>query len=149
MTKNTARHKGDLVEFPVALQTATAPALSQEARHSFYQGIAHLQSGEAAGAVAALSRVVESAPAFPEAHVFLGIAQALTCDIYPAIDHLEEAARLAPDSFIAHYTLAQLNFKLRTPQPGYEAAQRALKCVQTLEQRKEIVPLLKERKKRA
>jgi tetratricopeptide (TPR) repeat protein len=148
MTNNATRYKGDIVEFPVALQGATAPALSQEARQSFQEGIAHLQSGEAAEAAAALSRSVECAPAFPEAHVFLGIAQALTCDIYPAIDHLEEAARLAPDSFIAHYTLAQLNFKLRTPQPGYEAAQRALKCVQTLEQRKALAQLLKEEKAR-
>jgi tetratricopeptide (TPR) repeat protein len=148
MTNNTTRQKGDIVEFPVALQSATAPALPREARQSFQEGIAHLQSGEAAEAVAALSRSVECAPEFPEGQVFLGIAQALTCDIYPAIDHLEKAARLAPDSFIAHYTLAQLNFKLRTPQPGYEAAQRALKCVQTLEQRKALTQLLKEEKGR-
>lgn len=148
MTKNAIPHTGDIVEFPVALQSATVPTLSREARQSFQEGIAHLQSGEAAEAVAALSRSVECAPAFPEGHVFLGIAQALTCDIYPAIDHLEEAAKLNPDSFIAHYTLAQLNFKLRTPQPGYEAAQRALKCVQTLEQRKALAQLLKEERAR-
>jgi tetratricopeptide (TPR) repeat protein len=148
MTNNATQHKGDIVEFPVALQSATAPALSREARQSFQEGIALLQSGDAAEAVAALSRSVEYAPSFPEGHVFLGIAQALTCDIYPAIDHLEEAARLAPDSFIAHYTLAQLSFKLRTPQPGYEAAQRALKCVETLEQRKALTQLLKEEKAR-
>src|SRR5207237_264556 len=75
-------------------------------------------------------------------------AHALTSNIYPAIDHLEEAAKLDPDSFAAHYTLAQLNFKLRTPKPGYEAARRALKCVQTLEQRKMLAQLLKEERER-
>lgn len=137
-----------LNELSVAPQGATAPFIARKARQAFQEGIAHLQSGEAAEAVGVLSRSVEYAPAFPEAHVFLGIAQALICNIYPAIDHLEEAARLAPDSFIAHYTLAQLNFKLRTPQPGYEAAQRALKCAQTLEQRKALAQLLKEEKAR-
>jgi tetratricopeptide (TPR) repeat protein len=148
MTNNAALQKGEIVEFPVGLQSTTAPTLTREARESFQEGIAHLQSGEAAEAVMALSRTIEYAPTFPEAHIFMGIAQSLTCDIYPAIDHLEEAARLAPDSFIAHYTLAQLNFKLRVPKAGYEAAQRALKCVQTLEQRKILTQLLKEEKAR-
>src|SRR5207237_2564179 len=112
------------------------------------EGTMHLQSGDAVAAVAAFSRSVEHAPAFPPAHLFLGIAYALTSNIYRSIDHLEEAAKLDPDSFAAHYTLAQLNFKLRTPQPGYEAARRALKCVQTLEQRKMLTQLLKEERER-
>ena len=140
--------KTELVEFPVALQGAPSPAISFKARQHFQEGMAHLQCGEAAEAVAALSQSIEHAPAFPQAHVFLGIAHALTSNIYPAIDHLEEAAKLDPDSFAAHYTLAQLNFKLRIPKPGYEAAQRALKCVQTLEQRKMLTQLLKEERQR-
>jgi tetratricopeptide (TPR) repeat protein len=136
------------VEFPAAPQSAPPPPLSVKAREYFQEGVAHLQSGEAAEAVTALSRSLEHAPAFPEAHVFLGIAHALTSNIYPALDHLGEAAKLDPNSFAAHYTLAQLNFKLRTPQPGYEAAQRALKCVQTLEQRKMLAQLLKEERQR-
>ena len=138
----------ELLEFPVALQGASPPAVSMKAKQYFQEGVAHLQIGEAAEAVTALSRSVEYAPAFPEAQVFLGIAHALTHNIYPAIDHLEEAAKLDPDSFAAHYTLAQLNFKLRTPGPGYEAARRALKCVQTLEQRKMLTQLLKEERER-
>jgi tetratricopeptide (TPR) repeat protein len=148
MTNNTELQTSDILEFPVAPQGAAPPALSRKARECFREGVTHLQSGEAAEAAAALSRCVEHAPAFPEGHVFLGIAQALTSKIYPAIDHLEEAARLEPDSFIAHYTLAQLNFKLRTPKPGYEAAQKALKCVQNLEQRKMLTQLLKEERER-
>src|SRR5690349_5967327 len=148
MTDNTPFEKNEVVEFPVGLQRTPPPAVSLEARQCFEEGMAHLQSGNAEDAVAALSRSIEHAPAFPTAHVFLGIAHALTCNIYPAIDHLEEAAKLDPDSFAAHFTLAQLNFKLRTPQPGYEAARRALKCVQTVEQRRILTELLKEERAR-
>src|SRR5712691_12071276 len=148
MTNRTPLEKTELVEFPVALQGAPSPAISFKARQHFQEGMAHLQSGEAKEAVAALSQSIEHAPAFPEAHVFLGIALALTSDIYPALDHLEEAAKLDPDSFAAHYTLAQLNFKLRIPEPGYAAAKQALRCVQTLEQRKMLTQLLKEERER-
>src|SRR5947199_1385245 len=148
MTNDAPLQQPELVEFPVGLQHTLPPAVPIRAKQYFKEGLAHLQVGEAEEAVAALSRSIEHAPAFPEAHVFLGIAHALTNNIYPAIDHLEEAAKLAPDSFAAHYTLAQLNFTLRTPKPGYEAAQRALKCVQTLEQRKMLTQLLKEERER-
>ena len=78
----------------------------------------------------------------------LGLATALSNTIYPAIDHPALAARLQPDSFAAPYTLAQLNFKLRIPQKGYAAAERALRCVSTLEQRKMLTQLLKEERAR-
>ncbi|HEY2380698.1 MAG TPA: hypothetical protein VGK48_05890 [Terriglobia bacterium] len=148
MTNHTAPQLPEILKFPVTSQGAAPPAITPKARECFQEGVAHLQCGEAAEAVAALSRSVEHAPAFPEAHVFLGIAHALTSNIYPAIDHLEQAATLAPGSFIAHYTLAQLNFKLRTPKPGYEAAERALQCIQNLEQRKMLTQLLKEERAR-
>jgi hypothetical protein len=80
--------------------------------------------------------------------VLLGIAHALTSSIYPAIDHLEVAARLEQDNFAAHFTLAQLNFKLRIPKKGYEAAERARQCIGTLEQRKMLTELLKEERAR-
>jgi len=148
MTNDAPLQQPELVEFPVGLQHTLPPAVPIRAKQYFKEGVAHLQVGEAEEAVAALSRSVEHAPAFPEAHVFLGIAHSLTCNIYPAIDHLEEAAKLAPDSFAAHFTLAQLNFKLRIPKNGYEAARQALKCVQTLEQRKMLTQLLKEERER-
>ena len=148
MTDHAVLQENEIVEFPLALQSAPPPVVSIKARQHFQEGMMHLQSGEAEKAVVALSQSIEHAPAFPQAHVFLGIAHALTSNIYPAIDHLEEAAKLDPDSFAAHFTLAQLNFKLRIPQPGHEAAQRALKCVQTLEQRKMLTQLLKEERQR-
>ena len=52
---------------------------------------------------------------------FLGLANALSNKIYPAIDHLELAASLQPERIPTHYTLAQLNFKLRIPQKGQAA----------------------------
>src|SRR5262249_29878426 len=94
------------------------------------------------------SQSLEHAPGFAEGHVFLGIAHSLNYDMYPAIDHLEEAGRLAPDSFAAHYTLAQLNFKLRIPETGFENAKHALRCVQTIEQRRLLTQLLKEERER-
>ena len=148
MINSAPLDKNEVVEFPVGLQRTPPPALPVQARQYFEEGMSHLQAGDAEQAVTALSRTVEHAPAFPPAHVFLGIAHALTSNIYPAIDHLEEAAKLDPDSFAAHFTLAQLNFKLRTPQPGYEAARKALKCVQTVEQRRMLTELLKEERAR-
>jgi tetratricopeptide (TPR) repeat protein len=148
MSNSASLKKAGLVEFPAPLQSAASSAVSLQARQHFQEGMAHLQSGDAEAAVAALSQSVEHAPDFGDAHTFLGIALALTSSVYPAIDHLEEAAKLDPDSFAAHYSLAQLHFKLRTPQPGYDAATRALKCVQTLEQRKMLTQLLKEERAR-
>src|SRR5215831_130282 len=148
MTNSAQLEKNGLVEFPVVSKHARPPVLSIQAKQYFEEGTTHLQSGDAVAAVTAFSRSVEHAPAFPPAHLFLGIAYALTTNIYRSIDHLEEAAKLDPDSFAAHFTLAQLHFKLRTPKPGYEAAQRALKCVQTLEQRKMLTQLLKEERER-
>ena len=119
-----------------------------EAIECFQEGVEYLQAGDPGAALAALSRSTQIAPTFGEAHVFLGLANALSSKIYPAIDHLELATRLQPDSFAAHYTLAQLNFKLRIPQKGYAAAEQALRCVNTLEQRKMLTQLLKEERAR-
>jgi tetratricopeptide (TPR) repeat protein len=133
--------------FPVDLQFVQ-PELPVAAARSFEEGLAHLQAGKPEAAVIALSRCLEHAPAFPEAHVCLGLSHALTHSIYPALDHLEIATKLAPDSFAAHFTLAQLNFKLRIPQKGYQAAEHALTCVRTIEQRRMLTQLLREERAR-
>jgi len=148
MTNTALSIQNELVELPDALQSSPPPTLSVQARQSFQEGITHLQSGEAAQAVAALSRCIEHAPDFTDAHVFLGMAHALTYNIYPAIDQLETAARLDEHSFAAHFLMAQLSFKLRTPQKGYDAAKRALHCVKTIEQRKMLTELLREERQR-
>ncbi len=133
----------------VALQQFPALAgLSAEARDCFQEGLANLQSAEPEEAVQLLLRAVELAPAFPEGRICLGLAYALTHNIYPAIDNLEMAGELDPENFAAHFTLAKLNFKLRIPQKGYESAQRALKCITNIEQRKMLTELLKEERAR-
>jgi tetratricopeptide (TPR) repeat protein len=136
-------------ELPSMLRFPSVEKTSREALICFQQGLEQLQAGDAQEALPTLCRSVQNAPEFSEAHVLLGLAYALTYNIYPAIDHLELAAQLQPDSFAAHYTLAQLNFKLRIPQRGYASAERALTCVQTLEQRKMLAQLLREERARA
>ena len=136
------------VEYLPAVPTASRAMVPELARHYVEEGVTHIQTGDAEAAVAVLSLAVEQAPEYSDAHVFLGIAHALTHSVYPALDHLDEAARLDEDSFAAHYTLAQLNFKLRIPQKGYAAAARARQCAMTLEQRKLLTALLREEKAR-
>ena len=148
MTNTALSIQDQFVELPAALRSASPPVLSVQARQCFQEGMACLQSGDAAAAVAALSRSIEHAPDYTDAHVFLGLAHALSYDLYPAMDQLEAAAKLDRDSFAAHYLMAQLSFKLRTPQRGYDAAKRALQCVQTLDQRKMLTQLLREERER-
>jgi tetratricopeptide (TPR) repeat protein len=133
--------------FPLELQFAH-PRLPVAAGRWFEEGLACLQAGEPEAAVVALSHCVEEAPAFPEPHVCLGLAHALSYNVYPALDHLEVATKLDANNFAAHFTLAQLNFKLRIPQKGYSAAKQALRCIRTIEQRKMLAQLLKEERER-
>ncbi len=137
----------DLAQKGVAPSRPSA-VIPPEAMVSFREGLEHFQAGDAKLALGAFSRSVLQAPEFAEAHIFLGLANALTSNIYPALDHLEKATQLQPDSFAAHFTLAQLNFKLRTPKKGYDAARAALRCATTLEQRTMLTQLLKEERSR-
>lgn len=131
-----------------ALGSRLSSDVPPEAVACFQEGLEHFQAGDPGAALEAFSRSVVHAPGFGEAHIFLGLANALTSNIYPAFDHLEKAAQLQPDSFAAHFTLAQLNFKLRIPAKGYEASREALRCVTTMEQRAMLTQLLKEERAR-
>lgn len=133
---------------PLTLDDRVAPAVPALAKQYLEEGVMQIQLGEAKAAVEALTRAVEQAPEYSDAHVFLGIAHALDHNVYPALDHLQEATRLDEESFAAHYTLAQLNFKLRIPKAGYEAAERARQTSMTLEQRRLLTNLLREEKAR-
>jgi len=66
----------------VALQLPAHLALSTEVVSCFEQGLAKLQVAEPAEAVELLTRAVELAPHFPEARICLGLAYALTYNIY-------------------------------------------------------------------
>ncbi|HEY1265483.1 MAG TPA: CDC27 family protein [Terriglobales bacterium] len=135
-------------ELEATLQSRYSLALATEARTAFCEGMKRLQAAEPGQALEFFSRTVELAPAFPEARICLGLAYALTHNIYPAMDQLERAGELDPESFAARYTLAKLNFKLRIPQKGYEAARQALQCVTTIEQRRMLTDMLKEERAR-
>src|SRR6266516_1925330 len=113
MTNTALSIQNELVELPDALQSCPPPTLSVQARQSFQEGITHLQSGEAAQAVSALSRCIEHAPDFTYAHVFLGMSQALTYNIYPAIDPPETPARHDEHPYAAHFLMDKLRLKLR------------------------------------
>jgi tetratricopeptide (TPR) repeat protein len=144
----SSTNPGEVLEFPMELRSSETTALSANALQYFQQGMAELQNGNAALAVSALSHTVAMAPAFADGRVFLGIAHSLSSEIYPAIDQMEKATELAPDSFIAQYALSQLYFKLRVVEKGYERAESALKCVTHIEQRKMLTQLLREERAR-
>ncbi len=139
---NASYQPGIAPQFPAFTQ------LAPEALSCFQQGLAKLQEAEPEEAVDLLLRAVNLAPSFPEGRICLGLAYALSHNIYPAIDNLELAGELDPENFAAHYTLAKLNFTLRIPKKGYDAARQALKCITTLEQRKMLAELLKEERAR-
>ena len=147
MTMSSSR-AGELLAFPGELGADRTTTLSANALQCFQQGLTRLQEGESGPAVLLLKQSVEIAPAFVEARIFLGIAHSLCCEIYPAIDQLEKATELEPDSFVAQYALAQLYFKLRIVEKGYERAGCALRCVSNIEQRKMLTQLLREEKAR-
>lgn len=148
MADYTMALQQDLVHSGTAVEAHTSPAVPAGAMTLFHEGLEHFKAGDPGAAVTAFSGSVLQAPEFGEAHIFLGLAHALTSDIYPAFDHLELATQLQPDSFAAHFTLAQLNFKLRLPQKGYDAAREALRCARTVEQRALLTQLLKEERVR-
>ena len=125
-----------------------ACALSLQAQRLLEEGVQFLREGDSANAIGPLSKCLEYAPEFPAGHMYLGLAHAMNHSVYPAFDHLERATRLDPNSFSAHYLLAQFNFKLRIPQKGYAAAERALRCARAPQERRMLAQLLKEEQAR-
>ncbi len=95
----------DLADRCTAVSSGLSQAVPVEAMECFREGLQHFQAGNPGAALSAFSRSVLQAPEFGEAHIFLGLANALTSNIYPAFDHLERAVELQPDSFAAHFTL--------------------------------------------
>ena len=126
------------------LQHPTPSWLPATALGSFHAGIESLNSGDAKAAAVCFEQALSGAPEFADAHIGLGIAYAIDSRVYPALDHLENAAKLEPGNFYAHFKLGQLYFKLRVPQKGYEQADRALACASSLEERKLVAQLLRE-----
>jgi len=133
---------------PGVLAFPPTTQLSADGLRFFRDGLVMMENGEPRAAAAAFSRAIESWPAFADAHVCLGAAHAMASSIYPAFDHLERAVELEPQSFTAHFLLAQLNFKLRIPQKGYQQAEQALRCASSREQRNMVARLLQQERQR-
>lgn len=134
----------DSIERSKVLTCSLPSNLPVKAKDALDEGVKYLQIGNAPMAVAAISKAVELAPDFCGARVFLGMAHALSNEIYPAFDQLETAVKLDDQDFAAHFVLAQLNFKLRILPAGYACAEKALDCITTLEQRRMLTQLLRE-----
>ena len=138
----------DIAEMPVALQTVATSDLSVPALADFHEGLAMMEAGQSREAVTAFTRLVAQVPTFTAGHIWLGMAHAVSSNVYPAIDHLEKAAELAPDNFAAHYMLAKWYFTLRVSNKGYEAAERALACATNSQQRISLSQLLQKERER-
>lgn len=145
MTKSEAAY-----EMPDAmtLYPVGASDISPSAMAEFCEGMRWMEAGDSQQAISALTRCVQQAPEFTAGHLCLGVAHAVSCGVYPAMDHLEKAVALEPGNFAAQYTLAQFYFKLRIPVKGYEHAELALAAVQNIEQRKALAQLLKTERER-
>lgn len=138
----------ELLPATMSLQPMGASEISTSALADFHEGMQWMETGEARRAVEALTRCVAQAPAFTAGHICLGVAHAVSCAVYQAIDHLEKATELEPRNFAAQFTLAQFYFKLRVPIKGYEHAELALNCAESLEQRRALAQLLKKERER-
>ncbi|HXH49086.1 MAG TPA: tetratricopeptide repeat protein [Terriglobia bacterium] len=125
---------------------STTPPM--EVSRKFSEGLELMNHGEPAAAAKCFEQIVEMAPEYADAHVGLGIAYAVSGNIYPALDRLEEAVNLEPDNFFAHFKLGQLQFKLHVPKRGYEEMQKALDCATSIEERKLVGQLIHEQKQR-
>lgn len=136
-----------LPETPQAMVVQDS-ALPMDLSKRFSEGLELMNHGEPAAAVECFEQIVEIFPEFADAHVGLGITYAVTGKIYPAMDHLEEAARLEPENFFAHFKLGQLMFKLHVPKKGYEEMQKAIRCATSIEERKLVGQLIHEQKQR-
>lgn len=141
----------DCAEVAAETTGAMAPrssTLPMEVSQRFAEGLELMNHGEPAAAAVCFEQIVEVCPDFADAQVGLGIAYAVIGRIYPALDHLEEAARLEPDNFFAHFKLGQLHFKLHVPKKGYEEMRKALGCAASIDERKLVGQLIHEQKQR-
>jgi hypothetical protein len=63
--------------------------------------------------IASLTDLCEKHPENADMRTCLGIAHAMNYDVYPSMDALEEAKKIAPDNFFAQFKYAELWFRLR------------------------------------
>ena len=83
----------ELSKSSAPLQFPVRGDLSVQARESFQEGLALIQAGEAKNAIVALFRCIQHAPDFTEAHMYLGVAHAMTSSVYFAMNQARNTLR--------------------------------------------------------
>ncbi|MGH9352170.1 MAG: hypothetical protein ACRD2G_08435 [Terriglobia bacterium] len=124
------------------------PALPNDVQTDFSTGLELIAVDEPRRACECFERVLEAAPRFADGHIALGMALAACSKVYPALDHLQKAAKLEPDNFFAHFKLGHLYFKLRVPRIGYHEMDRALDCATSFRERQLVAQLQREERQR-
>jgi tetratricopeptide (TPR) repeat protein len=142
------RHFVETTPETVEVLAVQGSGLPMEISRKFSEGLELMNHGEASAAATCFGQIVETNPDFADARIGLGIAYAVVGNVYLAMDQLEEAARLEPYNFFAHFKLGQLMFKLHVPAKGYEEMQKALDCATSIEERKLVGQLIHEQKQR-
>jgi Flp pilus assembly protein TadD len=84
-----------------------------------------LEPNERGDLIAQLRTAVELEPSAPEIRVLLGMALCVDLQAQEALEHLREATRQAPDSFIAHLKFGELLMRLRVCSQAAEETHRA------------------------
>jgi tetratricopeptide (TPR) repeat protein len=86
-----------------------------------------LEPQERGDLIARLRQAVELTPHVPEVRVLLGMALCVDLQAQEAMEVLREAAKQAPDCFIAHLKFGELLMRLRIVGQAAEETQRAAK----------------------
>jgi hypothetical protein len=84
-----------------------------------------LEPGERADLIAQLRTAVELEHHVPEIRVLLGMALSVDLQAQEALEHLREAARQAPECFIARLKFGELLMRLRICSQAAEETQKA------------------------
>jgi len=99
-------------EAHLSLQEALGPKATRTLTRMFRDPRV-LDQHERADLVATLAQAVDLAPHVPEVRVMLGMALCVNLQAQEAMEQLREAARRAPNSFIARLKLGELLMRLR------------------------------------
>jgi tetratricopeptide (TPR) repeat protein len=86
-----------------------------------------LEPEERGDLIVRLRQAVELAPHVPEVRVLLGMALCVDLQAQDALEELREAAKQAPDCFIAHLKFGELLMRLRIVGQAAEETQKAAK----------------------
>ena len=108
------------LEWPASLSGETSNLLLR-----MFRDPRVLEPAERGELIAQLRSAVELAPHVPEIRVLFGMALCVDLRAQEALEHLREAARQAPDCFIARLKFGELLMRLRICRQAEEETQAA------------------------